>query len=43
MGTRAIVPSRRALSIAAMTSGKRVYPMMHIDWKKELDKNVSEQ
>lgn len=25
-----------ALSMAAMTRGKSVYPMMHTDWKKEL-------
>ena len=35
-GMRAIFGRWRALSSAAMTSGKSVYPMMQIDWKKEL-------
>ena len=26
-----------------MTNGKRVYPMMHIDWKKELAYRVNSQ
>jgi hypothetical protein len=35
-GIRAIVGRPNALSIAAMTRGNRVYPMMQTDWKKEL-------
>lgn len=43
-GIRAMVGSPNALSIAAMTKGKSVYPIMQIDWKKELTRpgrNVS--
>jgi hypothetical protein len=36
VGILAIVGRWRAERSAAMTSGKRVYPMMQIDWAKEL-------
>lgn len=37
-GIRAMVGSPIALSRAAMTRGKSVYPMIQTDWKKELYK-----
>lgn len=37
-GIRAMVGSPIALSRAAMTRGKRVYPMMQTDWKNKLYK-----
>jgi hypothetical protein len=35
-GILAIMGRPIALSIDAMTSGNKVYPMMHTDWKNEL-------
>jgi hypothetical protein len=36
VGMRAIVGRWRAERRAAMTRGNKVYPMMQIDWAKEL-------